>query len=122
MNNLDISERKILEILFNSSTLKLGTFTVFKKLKIDMPSFIKKLSNLEKYGFIKYTSTEVQLLDEGKIYILLSKSATNSSERVWERIPERFIGKQLDVNEMYIPSKKILSKKTFKKTKNDVKV
>ncbi|NEG93023.1 hypothetical protein [Leclercia adecarboxylata] len=115
MRNLDISERKILEIVFNSSSLKLGTFTVLKKLKIDMPSFIKNLSNLEKYGYIKYTTTEVYLLDEGKKYILLSKSRAVSSERSWENVPEKFIGKQLDADEMYIPSKKILSKKTFKK-------
>lgn len=114
MNNLDIIERKILELMLNSSNLKLGTFTILKKLKIDLPTFIKRLSSLEKYGFIKYSSTEVYLLDEGRKYIILARLNAATSERLWEEVPQRFIGKKLDANEMYIPSKKILSKKTFK--------
>jgi len=116
MKILNVSERMILQLLLHSSNLKLGTFTIFKKLKIDMPSLIKIFSDLERYGYIRYTSKEVELLDEGKEYIYVFKQKVSTSEKAWEKIPERFVCKELYVNEFYVPSKKLLSKKNFRKS------
>lgn len=114
MTNLNLSERKVLLLLLHSSSLKLGAFTIFKKLKIEMPSFIKALSDLEKHGFIKYSATEVELLEVGRNYIAKESIYLGPSEKKWEKIPQKYIIKELNANELYIPSKKLLSKKTFK--------
>ncbi|OCH21579.1 hypothetical protein [Aliivibrio logei] len=112
------NEIAILSILMKSAN-GLDAFTLFRRAKISFTAFTPIIKNLtEKVLIIEEKSDFFKITEEGKSQILSQKKTRN--EKPWRQVPERFLGKKLLVNELYIPSVSLLDKKTFNNTNNEL--
>jgi hypothetical protein len=82
-------------------------------MKLEIPVFFTSLKVLEKTGFISYDSEQIILLPEGIKFIATNTISERHSEKKWNIIPDYFLIDKEKTTELYIPSRKLLSKKTF---------
>lgn len=113
MIKLSKIERDILKYIYTASNSTISNFSLFKKMKLDIPVLFTSLKLLEKTGFISYDSEQIMLLPEGIKYIATNTISEKHSEKKWNVIPDYFLTDKENTTEFYIPSRKLLSKKTF---------
>ncbi|WP_154632666.1 hypothetical protein [Serratia marcescens] len=113
MIKLSKIERDILKNIYTSSNSSISNFSLFKKIKLEIPVFFTSINALEKKGFISYDSEQITLLPEGIKFIATNTISERHSEKKWNVIPDYFLTEKENTTELYIPSRKLLSKKTF---------
>ncbi|MGK3372607.1 hypothetical protein [Citrobacter youngae] len=113
MIKLSKIEREILKHIYTSSNSSISNFSLFKKMKLEIPVFFTSLKALEKTEFISYDSEQIILLPEGIKFIATNTISERHSEKKWDVIPDYFLTDKESTTELYIPSRKLLSKKTF---------
>ncbi|EAY2464990.1 hypothetical protein GEM49_01405 [Salmonella enterica] len=113
MIKLNKVERTILKHIYTASNSTISSFSLFKKMKLEIPVFFTSLKALEKIGFISYDSEQIILLPNGINFIATNTISEKQPEKKWNVIPDYFLTDKESTTGMYIPSRKLLSKKTF---------
>ena len=106
------SELEVLVTLMKSSS-GLDAFSLFRRLKVSFSDFSKAVRNLTEHGFIREVKDDFyRLTKEGEKYI--NRQKTTSVDRHWRQVPEKFLASKLKKGSFYIPSVRLLDRKTFK--------
>jgi predicted methyltransferase len=113
MRKLSQIEKKILTLMIEVVRGHLDSFTLFKRTKVSFPAFAKASKDLISFGYIEENEFKMRLTQKGREYILKNKIIKRSGEQEWKKIPDKLLRKSDFLMEMYIPSKRILDKKTF---------
>lgn len=99
-------ELNILKVLFKSP-VGLESFTLYRKFRISFPEFLSSINKLSSLNLILVDGQRIKILNEGALMISGSYMGAELRPK-WREVPERFIGKKIDVNEFYIPSRHLL--------------
>ena len=113
MIKLSVIEKNMLKYIYATSNSSISNFSLFKKMKLEIPVFFTSLKKLEKEQFVSCDSEQITLLPEGIKFIVTNTISEKHSEKKWNVIPDYFLTDKENTSEMYIPSRKLLSKKTF---------
>ncbi|WP_368656727.1 hypothetical protein [Pantoea agglomerans] len=113
MKNITTTERSLLKYVYSSSGYEISSFSLFKKMKMDMSIFLKSLKDLEGKDLVYYDSTEVKLTQKGINWVTANTIGERNSVKKWEVVPDLFLIEKVDLTDMYIPNIRLLSKKTF---------
>ena len=117
MKNLSKTQRKLLTLLCQGGR-ELDTFTLFRRLKIPLTEFMKIVSSLDELKYIRQEDDRIKLMAEGIDNIAFIGS--QEAERPWRIVPERFKRTESLKTNMYVPSIRLLDRRTFKKVKESV--
>jgi predicted transcriptional regulator len=111
-------ESETLNILMKSSR-GLDAFSLFRRTKVSFTEFSKTIRELTKYDFITEIKDDFYTITkDGQTYI--TKANRIAKDRPWRDVPKRFLGKKIKNNDFYIPSLKLLDKKTFNIPKKEI--
>lgn len=95
----------ILKAIFKSP-VGLESFTLYRRFRISFPEFLSSINKLNRLNLILIDGQRVKILNEGTL--LISGSYLGAELRPkWRDVPERFIGKKIDVGDFYIPSRSL---------------
>ncbi|AKJ43526.1 MarR family transcriptional regulator [Pragia fontium] len=110
-NKLTSSELHFL-LIINNSAKGLTAFTLFRRLGVPMPSFIKLVKNLTEKRLINEINSDFYVItDDGRKSVIMRKRSV--SARDWREVPKNYLTTQIQTTEMYAPSLKLLDKKLF---------
>ena len=108
-------KQKILTSLFKSSN-GLSAFTLFKRTGVSLPEFSKSIHDLTNKGLISEVNEDFFKLTElGTTQGIILETR---KDKIWRKIPEQYSQSKISIDECYIPSIRLLDKKTFKNIKN----
>ncbi|WP_187484688.1 hypothetical protein [Pantoea agglomerans] len=122
MNNLLKINKLILRSLFSSSNGKLDSYSVFKKIKVSFPEFIKSINKLEKDGYVTLDGILVTITIAGREHILKDNNASTLSVKNWRETPQSMLGHKLDVDYKYVPSIRLLDPQLQPQEKNNIDI
>ncbi|WP_028869677.1 hypothetical protein [Psychromonas arctica] len=115
---LNKSELATLNVLMKSSK-GLDTFTLFRRLNFSFSEYSKIIRILSGKGMInEHQEDFLKITLIGKKYITQQNKVI--SDKPWRKVPTHFLGEKLTKNSLYIPSIKLLDKKTFKIDKDEL--
>lgn len=112
MMNLRKNEHLLLSIIFKANK-KIDSFTLFKRSRMNFPSFSRKISLLVEKELITEDGDKIVLTKNGIKITSLYKTSYTTTGAEWRKVPIEIKGRKLDKNEFYIPSTRLLDKKTF---------
>lgn len=99
-------ELNILKALFKSPA-GLESFTLFRRFKISFPEFLSSINRLDGLGLVLIEGQRIKILDKGERLISGSYFGPKLKPK-WREVPERFVGKKIEVGDFYIPSRSLL--------------
>jgi predicted methyltransferase len=111
MNNITKIDRLILNILYKSSG-KLETYNVFKRSRVGFKTFSLSVRRLTENALLIEIEGTLSLTQTGKD-IVLTASPKNNESKEWRSVPLKFKIPQIAPNEPYIPSIKLLDRRSF---------
>ena len=119
MKKLNNIERAVLYQLYKSNR-NLDAFTLFKRLKVGFSEFRKSLNTLSKFELLIEEGHRIKLSASGAELISSYGKISSSEELEWREVPARFKTELVSPNKPYVPSKKMLDKRTFNFSKDTV--
>lgn len=119
MIKLNATDKKLVISLYKSNR-SLEAFTLFRRLKINFTDFLKSVSRLQELLFVEENQNRIALTEEGFNWALRNLNSSQCENKHWRNIPEKYFCTKIDENDFYIPSKKLLDRRTFPFLKNDV--
>lgn len=117
MKYINKTEREILVILCKGNKT-LDSYTLFRRLRIGFAEFTHSINSLLKKSYIGEEDNNIKLTTKG--LELVSLGYKGSDTKQWRSIPTRFVKNSLSPNEFYVPNRKLLDKRTFKKTNFEI--
>jgi len=115
---LDKNRLEALSILLKSSR-GLDAFSFFRRLNLSFTEFNKIISSLSEASLIEEIKDDFfQITGNGQEYLI--KQNVQASDKHWRKVPKRMLGVKLEEDALYIPSIRLLDKKTFNVDKNDL--
>lgn len=112
MNNKMLLQNEILRVLFNSSG-RLDSFTLFRRMKVSFKEFTIAINTMLETGLLVKEENIIYLSETGRKEVLSHAKAYSPKIKPWREIPSKMLGQKLHVDEPYIPSIRLLDKKTF---------
>ena len=106
-------EIKILTILLKSSK-GLDAFSLFRRLEASFSDFSKTIRSLCEKKLIKEDMDDFFIITEEGIK-KLTQNNISKKEKPWRNVPDKFLTKKTSTSEFYVPSIRLLDKKTFNK-------
>ncbi|WP_210459131.1 hypothetical protein [Pantoea ananatis] len=120
-NSLKINNL-ILRSLFSSSNGILDSYSVFKKIRVSFPEFIKSTNTLEKHGYITLDGILLTITIAGREHILKDNNASTLGVKNWRETPQSMLGHKLDVDYKYVPSIRLLDPQLKPQEKNNIDI
>lgn len=115
--NLNHADRSILLELFRSGG-ELSVYTIHRKYHLSPGEISNSIRKFKKAYLITSRDLRIKLTKKGKEWLLnLGPGFIGSEEKPWRKCPKVFKGKQLEINEPYIPIVPKLSKAILKHAK-----
>jgi len=99
----------------------LDAYSLFQYLSIPFTEFIKVIKTLSEKEFIDETKDDYFRISTKGQETLKSKKASVANKH-WRQVPERFIVPKLNEKSFYIPSLRLLDKKTFKINDDEIEL
>ena len=119
MNQISKTEREILVIL-SKGNKELDSFTLFKRLRTSFAEFSRGVDSLLKSSYIKEDGNKIKLTPKGSELVIFGNKGSDSNKQ-WRNIPDRFVKNSIFAYEPYVPSRKLLDARSFKKLDFDIK-
>lgn len=111
MKNKEMITLNILNIIYSSTNKKLDGYSIYTRIKIPFPDFMKNIISLRSRNLISGDTLTWSITDKGIKYVIDNYSFFSSRERIWRKVPEDMLGPKLEVDYKYVPSKRLLDKK-----------
>lgn len=119
MNQVNKTEREILVIL-SKGNKEVDSFTLFKRLRTSFAEFSRSVNFLLKNSYIKVDGNKIRLTPKGNELVIIGNKSSGSNKQ-WRNIPDRFMKNSISADEPYVPSRKLLDERSFKKLNFDIK-
>jgi len=119
MTKLNKLQINILRTLFKSYG-ELDSYTLFKRMKVSISELSNALDFLTKHEMVTEEDHNIKLTLKGKGSIYIDSTSSYDGNKKWREVPDEFKLNDLGVNEPYLPSVRLLDKKTFKINDNEV--
>lgn len=98
---LNNQNTRILKYLFKADQ-GLFTFTLFQRLNVSPKDLFESMVALQELDLINEENDRLSLTSKGKEFIINNKLSSSSINK-FEKIPNAFIGRKIDINEFYLP-------------------
>ena len=119
MKKLNQTEKRLWTIMIAVSG-HLDSYTLFNRIKVSFPAFSKASKKLIDMEYIEEKEFRIKLTQKGREYVLKNNLSIKSEDQEWKKIPAKLLRKNDYLMEMYIPSRRILDKKTFHLINNEI--
>lgn len=118
MKHLSDLDRYLARLLFGSGR-GLDAFTLFRRSKAGFSVFMKSVARLKEGGVVVEQDGNISLTQHGREMILLS-GAYGRRNAEWRKVPQKMLRNRIDASEFYIPSRKLLDRRTFNFVDEDI--
>ena len=112
----DIEKSVVLALFKSGKTI--DAFTLFRRLKVSFSDFSRSINTLSENSFIEDNDGRISLTN--KSLQEFSSFERDYREKSWRKVPEKYIRPSFALKEMYVPSIRLLDKRTFSCVKNNV--